>query len=70
MELLAWELGRPNAVTWGLWEIEPENYSFVEMYRYTFKSVILEVLSRDLTRVLEYSITPPQGSQLSARLQF
>ena len=30
-ELLAWELGRPNAVSWGLWEIEPENYSFVEI---------------------------------------
>ena len=27
MELLAWELRRPDAVTWGLLLIEPPNYS-------------------------------------------
>ena len=32
MELLAWELRRPNAVTWGLLIIGPLNYSFDDSY--------------------------------------
>ena len=31
MELLAWEVRLPNAVTWGLLIIRPPNYSFGDL---------------------------------------
>ena len=40
MELLAWELRRPNAVTWGLLIIGPPDYSFDDINTMSFTTHI------------------------------
>ena len=39
MELLAWELRRPNAVTWGLLKIGPPNNSFDDINILSFTTL-------------------------------
>ena len=40
MEFLAWELRRPNAVTWGLLMIGPPNYSFYDINTMSFTTLL------------------------------
>ena len=49
MELLAWELRRPNAVTWGLLIIGPPNYNCDDINTVSFTTLLSAQLAEWLT---------------------